>query len=87
MSMIKKLLVGTAMLSCLFSASAYANELNIDLNLGGPEYVAPTPVYAAPVVVAPSYGYSGAHWVGNDPHHRLHDQMYWRQHHYHPEHR
>ncbi len=76
MSISKTLLAGAALAYLLSGVSAHANELNVELNLGQPEYVAP-----APVIVAPSPAYVTAPWVeGYDPHHRRHDWRYWHDH-------
>jgi hypothetical protein len=78
MSTFKKLLAGAAAFYLLSGAAAYANELNVELNLGqpAPVFVAPAP---APVVISPAY--VAAPWVeGYDPHHRRHDWRYWHDH-------
>jgi hypothetical protein len=79
MHKIKTLFAATAAICALSAGSAYANEFNLDVNLGGG-----APVYAAPVVVAPSPAYVVAPWGENyDPHHRRHDWRYWHDHHPH----
>jgi hypothetical protein len=83
MNTAKKLLASAVVLLSLSSAPAFANELNIELNLGEP-----APVYVPPpVVYTPSPAYIVAPWGETyDPHHRRHDWEYWHHHHDHDEH-
>jgi len=59
----QKVLLGAVALYLLTTASAYA-QLDVQLNLGGPAYIAPAPVYVSPY---PSY---------YDPHHKR-NWKYW----------
>lgn len=73
----KKLVLAGAAIALLTSVSAYAGEINLGINLGGPAYVAPAPVIASPgyiVAPAPVPGYY-------DPHHRRGDYRYWHDRH------
>jgi hypothetical protein len=82
MRITKKLLAGAVAAFVLSGASAYANELNVELNLGQS-----APVYAAPAPVVVSPAYVAAPWVETyDPHHRRHDWRYWHDHHDHWDH-
>lgn len=75
MNITKKLLMSAAAAYLLSGASAYASELNVELNLGNPPLIAPAPVIVSPAYVA-------APWVETyDPHHRRHDWRYWHEHH------
>jgi len=72
--MIKKIVLSTVGFYLLVSATAQA-QLNVELNLGEPAYVAsPTPAYVSPY---PTY---------YDPYHRNHDYSYWRSRHREHEH-
>jgi hypothetical protein len=72
--MIKKITIGAIGFYLLIGTAAQA-QLNVELNLGEPVYVAsPTPAYISPY---PAY---------YDPHHRNHDYSYWRAKHREHEH-
>ncbi len=69
MTITKKILLSSAVFYLLGAAAATA-EVNVDLSLGGPAYVAaPAPVYVSPY---PTY---------YDPAHRGHDFRYWQERH------
>ena len=67
MAMKEKMLLSAAVLYLLSGAIAYADGINVELNLGQPAYVESAPVYVAPY---PTY---------YDPRHRNHDFGYWRE--------
>ncbi len=79
-----QLLIGS-IFCMLASAPAFANEINLDVNLGGPAVVAPAPVVMAPapVVMAPQAVIVEqpepvfVERPGYDPYHR--DHKYWEQ--------
>lgn len=73
----KKLFIATAALASLASTAAFA-EVNLNVDIGGPAYVAPAPVYVAP---APVYVAPAPAVVVVDPHHRhmQNDQLYWQE--------
>jgi len=66
----KKILLSAVAVYVLGATAAYA-QLDVQVNLGGPAYVAP--VATAPVYVRP-------YPANYDPGHRDHDFAYWRDH-------
>jgi len=66
----KKLLLTSAALYLLASASAFAQfDLNVNLG-GGVEQLTPAVIIPSPAVV---------NYAGYDPYHRDHDARYWRE--------
>ncbi len=63
----EKMLLSAAALYLLSGAIAYADGINVELNLGQPAYAEPYPAYVAPY---PTY---------YDPRHRDHDFGYWQR--------
>jgi hypothetical protein len=73
-NIMKKIMIGIVAFYFASFASAYANEFNLDVQLGAPMAFAP------PVVVAPSPAYVVVPGLQTyDPYHRRGDWRYWHE--------